>query len=85
MIEVSVIKEVSRTKFISLYPSYSKGTHIDNLTAEGILDYHRVRSLKITSNTGSMKVSNDGEIISPHALELEVVPKAIKFSVPAGI
>ena len=32
-----------------------------------------------------MKVSNDGEIISPHALELEVVPKAIKFSVPAGI
>lgn len=85
MIEVSVIKEVSRTKFISLYPSYSKGTHIDNLTAEGILDYHRVRSLKITSNTGSMKVSNDGEIISPHALDLEVVPKAIKFSVPSGI
>ena len=85
MIEVSVIKEVSRTKFISLYPSYSKGTHIDNLMAEGILDYHRVRSLKITSNTGSMKVSNDGEIISPHALELEVVPKAIKFSVPSGI
>jgi diacylglycerol kinase (ATP) len=85
MIEVSVIKEISRSKFISLYPSYSKGTHIDRLTAEGILDYHSVRRLKITSNTGTMKVSNDGEIISPHSLELEVVPKAIKFSVPEGL
>ena len=85
VIEVSIIKEVSRSKFISLYPSYSKGTHIDNLMTEGILDYHRVRRLKITSNTGTMKVSNDGEIMSPHSLELEVVPKAIKFSVPSGI
>ena len=85
VIEVSIIKEVSRSKFVSLYPSYSKGTHIESLTAEGILDYHRVRRLKITSNTGTMKVSNDGEIMSPHSLELEVVPKAIKFSVPSGI
>lgn len=85
VIEVSIIKEVSRSKFISLYPSYSKGTHIESLMTEGILDYHRVRRLKITSNTGTMKVSNDGEIMSPHSLELEVVPKAIKFSVPSGI
>lgn len=85
MIEVSVIKNVSRTKFISLYPSYSKGTHIDKLMAEGILDYHTVRKLRITSNTGTMKVSNDGEIITVRCLELEVVPKAVRFSVPAGI
>ncbi len=85
IIEVSVIKEVSRSKFISLYPSYSKGTHIDSLEAEGILDYHRVRRLKIMSNTGTMKVSNDGEIMLPHSLELEVVPKAVKFSVPEGL
>ncbi len=82
MIEVSVIKEVSRMKFVSLYPSYSKGTHINNLMTEGILDYHRVRRLKITSNAGTMKVSNDGEIITPCSIELEVVPKAVKFSVP---
>ncbi len=85
IIEVSIIKEVSRSKFVSLYPSYSKGNHIESLTAEGILDYHRVRRLKITSNTGTMKVSNDGEIMSPHSLELEVVPEAIRFSVPSGI
>ena len=85
MIEVSIIKDVSRTKFISLYPSYSKGTHIDKLRAEGILEYRKVRKLRITSNTGHMKVSNDGEIITPHSLELEVVPGAMRFSVPEGI
>ena len=85
MIEVSIIRDVSRSKFISLYPSYSKGTHIDKLKAEGILEYHKVRKLRITSNTDNMKVSNDGEIITPHSLELEVVPGAVGFSVPEGI
>lgn len=85
MIEVSIIKDVSRMKFISFYPSYSKGTHIDKLQAMNILDYHNVSKLKITSNDNNMKVSNDGEIITPCAIELEVVSGAVNFSVPEGI
>ncbi len=85
MIEVSIIREVSRTRFISFYPSYSKGTHIHRLEAKDILDYHKVKKLRITSNTGTMKVSNDGEIITPHSIGLEVIPKAVRFSVPAGV
>lgn len=81
-VEVSVVKDVSRMKFISFFPSYSKGTHFSRKGAENFIDYHKVRSLKIRSNAEPMLVSNDGEIFETDELFLEVEENAIRFSVP---
>lgn len=81
-IEVSVIKDVSRTRFISLFPSYSKGTHFSRKGADEIIDYHKVKSARIRTNAEPMMVSNDGELFLTDEIYLEVEERAVRFSVP---
>lgn len=83
--EASIIRDVSRRKFVKLYPSYSKGTHLDIPHIDEIIDYRPVKTVHIRTNGETMRVSNDGEIIYTDEIWLEVEPKRILFSVPEGL
>ena len=85
VLESSIIKDISRNRFLRLFPSYQKGTHIDKLEAGDILIYNEAKKISIHSNGEMMRVSNDGELIYTMDIDLEVVPQAVKFSVPEVI
>ncbi len=85
LIDLHIINEVSRFRFLRFFPSYKKGTHLKKLTEKNILKSHTVRKVIITSNSGEMTVSNDGEIFHTRRLQLEVAPGIVRFSLPAGV
>lgn len=81
--DVSIVSDIPRTTFMKLFPKYAKGTHLDESGIEKILTYKKCRSLTIRPLAGSMRLCTDGEITDSGEVRFEIVPGAMKFSVPA--
>ena len=84
IMDIGLIKDIPRRQFPALLPKYSKGTHLDHKGIEKILIYKKSRTLTIHANEETMKICIDGEISDAEKLTCEMVPKAIRFAVPAG-
>lgn len=82
-IDVSLIKNVPRHTFVRLFPKYMQGTHLNEPALADVLRYSKERTLTISSNNDSMKVSIDGEIFTAETLKFTICPAAFRFVVPA--
>lgn len=87
LMDVSVVNNISRTSFISLFPSYAKGTHMQRykIQAQKIIQYSKETSLKITANRESLRLCTDGEITTQKTVEFSIVPNGFRFVVPEGL
>lgn len=87
LMDVSVVKNISRTSFITLFPSYAKGTHMKRykIQAQKIIQYSKETSLKITANGESLRLCTDGEITTQKIVEFSIVPDGFRFAVPEGL
>lgn len=87
LMDVSVVKNISRISFISLFPSYAKGTHMQRhkIQAQKIIQYSRETSLKIIANGESLRLCTDGEITTQKTVEFSIVPDGFRFVVPEGL
>ncbi|NCB41548.1 MAG: diacylglycerol kinase family lipid kinase [Clostridia bacterium] len=83
LIDVCVIRPIKGVKIISLLAKYRKGTHVEHPSAAPYVLYKKCKKLSLTT-AESMMVSTDGELMNFEALEFEIVPNAISFSVPNG-
>lgn len=84
--DLNMIRDVSRLKFLKLFPSYMKGTHLGIPGIEEIITVKPCRALKAAPE-GRNKERNfflcaDGEIQVVENIEFSVVPKALRFVVP---
>lgn len=85
MLDVVLVKNISRRRFISLVGDYKNGTHINEDTLEcnprlaDVLHYFRAVKIKIT---GAERYSADGEILDNDSgvLEIDVVHDAISVT-----
>lgn len=82
LININIIKNVSRARFITLLPSYMKGTVLKNRMAKGFVISPKCRKITITPNNGDIRISVDGEIISAGKTDFEIVHKAFNFVLP---
>ena len=82
LMDISIIRRCSRTQFITLFPRYVKGTHLETRLGKAYIKYMKIKKLSIIANDETMYFSTDGEITNTSRLDLEVIPKAINFSVP---
>lgn len=80
LIDVNIIKNISRSKFITLLPSYKKGTFLNKKGIGNIISALKCKMIKYTSLTGTVKVCIDGEIYDADGMTLEIVPEAFKFA-----
>ena len=83
LLEVTMVKNVSRRTFIGLVGNYKNGTLIDENgipieRAKDILIYRRCTSIKIE---GCETVCADGELFDESVVDVSVVPKAINYIV----
>lgn len=76
---VNIIKNLSRLKFISLLSSYKNGTFIKKKGIEKFLTSASFSAVRIKAVNGSERVCIDGEIHSASEIVLEVVPAAFSF------
>ncbi len=81
-IDCLVVRDISRTKFVSLVGSYKKGTHMVP-KYERLLRGIKAKHVEMYFDAPT-HISVDGELIVAEHLELTVLPKALRFSIPRG-
>ena len=82
LIEVCLVKPISRLSFVKLIGSYTNGTHLDDPRMKDIVKYTRAKSLTVGSARGLLPVSLDGEVIERKRFTVEVVPGGVNFALP---
>ena len=81
-ININIIKNVPRYKFIYLLPFYMKGTHLKIKNIDKIILCEDCSTIEITPIEGSMRICVDGEIIDAEKTTFEICPSAFKFVIP---
>ena len=84
MMDVCMVNNISRTRFLSLVKSYHDGTHLDLRAAQKIIDYRQRDRLELTFPK-LQSVCIDGEIIETTHLLVETIPHALRFILPRGV
>lgn len=84
LMDVSVVRNISRRLFIMMFPSYSKGTHLEKrrLVKGDVIRYTKERTLTVTANGESLRLCTDGEITTQKRIEFSMVRNAFRFIVP---
>ncbi|MDO4548569.1 MAG: diacylglycerol kinase family protein [Clostridia bacterium] len=81
LVEVCLVKPVSRRKFMKLMPLYREGRHLDDPDFRDIILYTRAREILIETEA-DFPVVLDGEVVTIRRLEVGVEKKALPFVVP---
>lgn len=81
LIEVCLVKTISRLKFIQLIKSYKEGTHLDNPELQDVLIYRRAKKVDVEAPEG-FAFSLDGEIVYQNKFSVEIEEKALNLAVP---
>lgn len=81
LLEVCLIKPVSRIRFILLKKYYTEGTHIDNPKFKKFIVYRQAKHVVVEGRKGFC-VSLDGEILEGERIVVENKKQAIRFVVP---
>ncbi len=82
LINMNIIKNVSRIRFISLLPYYMKGTFLNLRGIERFITSPKYKNVIITPNNGKMKVGVDGEVSNAEKIEFSVIEGGINFVIP---
>ena len=84
LMDVTVIGNVTRRFFVSMFPSYKKGTHLEKskVIKGDVIRCTKERSLTITARGESLKLCVDGEISVQKKVEFSMVKDAVRFIVP---
>lgn len=82
LININIIKNVSRLRFITLLPYYMKGA-LHRVRGIGrFVTTTKCKRVTITPNHGKMRLCIDGEIEDAGKTEFELVPCAFRFVLP---
>lgn len=81
-INMNIINDVSRLKFISLLPSYMKGTHFARKGIDKIIKTFDCEKITITPNTDRFRFSVDGEIMDAGKTEFSLLVGGVRFVRP---
>ncbi len=81
LLEVCLVRPVSRLKFLTFMKKYKEGTHLDDPAMQRFIVYRRCKSLQVSAPDG-FSISLDGEVQTLSNFTAEAVPSAIRFAVP---
>lgn len=81
LIEVCLIKPISRLRFVKILGTYTNGQHLDDPKMRDIVVYRQAKKVEVTAPAG-FAYSLDGEIVYEDHFTIEIAPAAIQFAVP---
>ena len=84
-LDVNIVNDVSRIKFLKLLPHYIKGDFLSLKNIENVVRTFKCKKITVEPLEGTMRICNDGEIFDAEKTEFKVIPKAFKFVVPSAI
>ena len=80
--DINIVKNVSRAKFLSLLPHYMKGDFLKLKNIEKVIRSEKCKRVLISPIEGKMRLCIDGEIIDAGDTEFEIFKNAFRFVVP---
>ncbi len=83
LMDVAIIKKISRFTFIGLVGSYQKGTYLSNKKAMEIITYKRIPHFKMEFEE-PIPICIDGEIKGALTIDFSVVRNGFNFVIPKG-
>ncbi len=83
-IDINIIKDIPRRRFITLLPHYMKGTFLGLKNIEKIILSQKCKRVTIVPNTEKIRICSDGEICDAGRTEFEVLHDAFNFVLPSG-
>lgn len=81
LININIIKDVTRLRLLTLLPCYMNGTFIDKNVGH-IISSTKCKKIVLEPLDKIMRLCIDGEITDAGVCEFEIVPSAFKFVVP---
>lgn len=81
LIDVCLIKPISRIRFVQILDPYTKGRHLDDPRMQDIVTYRCGKTIHVQAPDG-FAYSLDGEIVYDNDFTVEVVPHALDLAVP---
>ena len=79
---VNIVYNVSRLKFVTLLPYYMKGTHMSLRKIEKVISNVGCSKIKIKPLQNDLRICADGEIESAGETTFEILHDAMNFVVP---
>ena len=81
LMEVCLIKPISRLRFVKILKPYTAGEHIDNDEMKDIVVYRQAKKVEVIAKPG-FAYSLDGEIIHADRFTIDLVKNAVNFIAP---
>lgn len=81
LMEVCLIKPISRLRFVKILKPYTAGEHIGNEEMKDIVVYRQAKKVEVIAKPG-FAYSLDGEIIHADRFTIELVKNAVNFIAP---
>lgn len=81
LIDVCIIKPISRLRFVKVLTPYTNGEHLDDESMKDIVTYRQAKKIEVKAGEG-FAFSLDGEIIYSDHFTVEIAPAALDFAVP---
>lgn len=82
LININIIKNVSRFKFLYLLPFYMKGNFLKIKNIDKVILSEKCSNIKLTPLDGNIRLCVDGEIIDAGETEFEICHNAFRFVLP---
>ncbi|WMJ76581.1 MULTISPECIES: diacylglycerol/lipid kinase family protein [unclassified Sedimentibacter] len=84
LMDLCLVKNISRFKILNLMNSYKAGTHLENPKLSKWISYKKCKKIKIKSSK-PLNVCVDGEIYLHNEVALEIEKDAFKFWMPKEV
>lgn len=81
LIEVCLVRPISRLRFVKILTPYTNGEHLDRDDFKDIFIYRQAKKVDVEAPEG-FAYSLDGEIIYENKFSIEIVEGALNFAVP---
>ena len=81
MLDVCLVKPISRFKVLQFIGIYEKGEHLDNPKMSKLLEYRRGLKVDVTAHKG-FGITIDGEIEHAEKFSVEVIKGGLNFAIP---
>ena len=84
LIEFSMIRRISLLSFLRILPLYRRGEQFEKNPGKRKFIYRRIRKANIVAHD-LVNLCLDGEILSGHSFDIEILPKEINLVLPSII
>ena len=81
IMDVCLVKKLSRPRFLSILSSYQKGTHFKNESTKDVIFHYPCKKITIKSEN-DIAIALDGEVVLVNTIQASIAPNAINFIIP---